>query len=86
MEEDMKMGVSVQLYQLIYIWGQYTCITPVAVRAEASVCIVSCAVWQKRCGVGGSFALHYAHLTVPNCAHIKTLTLLSNRKMTSKDT
>lgn len=30
--------------------------------------------------------LHYAHLTVPNSAHIEDLTFLSNRKITLKET
>lgn len=82
----MKVGISTQLYQLIYICGQYACITPLVMCAIASACIVSSVVWQKLCGVWVSFALHYAHLAVLNCAHIKNLILLSNRKMTLKDT
>jgi len=86
MEEEMKAGISAQLYQLIYVCGQYACTTPLVVCAKVSVCLVSFVFWQKLWRVGLSFALHYAHLTVPNCAHIKNLTLLSNRKMTLKDT
>lgn len=82
----MKMGISTHLHQLIYICGQYSGITALVICAKASVCIVSCVVWQKLCGFWVSFALHYAHLTVLNCAHIKNLSLLSNRKMTLKDT
>lgn len=60
-EEEMQVGISAELYQLIYICGQYACVTPLVVCAKASVCVVSCLVWQKLCGVWVSFALH--HLT-----------------------
>lgn len=73
MEEEMKVGRSSQLCQLIYICGQYAHITPLVVCAKASVCMVGSVVWQKLCEVWVSFALHCAHLTVLNCAHIKTL-------------
>lgn len=51
MEEEMKAGVSAQLYQLICICGQYVCSTPLVVRAKASVCIASSVIWQKLGGV-----------------------------------
>lgn len=75
-------------HQLIYICEQHTCISPLAVCTKACVCTerTFCPASQKVCGFGVSFALLYAHLTVPNCAHIKNLTLLSTRKITLKET
>lgn len=48
---------------------------------HSQLCALAKMVW-----VWESFALHYTHLTLLNCARIKTLTPLSNRKMTLKYT